>query len=106
RPAPAPEAGPVALVHLFLQLLHRDRGHAHLSLLLFLHPRDTTELLVVDEPRHSGIRAADGAIGVLAHLELAEAHAERVHEEEPSDERFAGSDDELDRLRRLDHAEE
>src|SRR5207249_2620277 len=49
----------------------------------------SAELLIVDELRHGRVRAADGTLGVLAELELAEAHAERVEQEEPSDERRA-----------------
>ncbi len=50
--------------------------------------------------------AADGALGIFAELELAEAHAERVDEQEAADERLADAEDELDDLGGLDDADQ
>src|SRR5215471_1769604 len=67
---------------------------------------DPAEGLIVHELRHGRVWPADDALGVLAELQLSEAHGERVHEEEPSDQRVAGIEDQLDRLGRLDHSQE
>ncbi len=67
--------------------------------------RDAAELVVVDELLDL-VRAAGGAVGVLAQLEGAEAHAERVDEQQAADERLADAEDELDDLGGLDDADE
>src|SRR5271170_949644 len=50
------------------------------------------------------MRAAERAIGIFAELELAEAHGERVEEQQTTDERFADADDELQRFGCLNRA--
>ena len=67
---------------------------------------DAAELLVVDQLGHGRMRAADRAVGVLAQLQLAEAHPQRVVDQEPADQRLAGAEDQLDRLGRLDRADD
>ena len=62
-------------------------------------------MVVVDELGHGGVGSADRALGVLAQLELAEAHGERVDEKQAADERFALAEDELDDFRGLDGAD-
>ena len=52
------------------------------------------------------MRAADRAIGILAQLQLAESHGQRVEQQQPADERFAFADDELQRFRRLNRADD
>ncbi len=96
-----------AVVQALLQL-----GRAHL-----LHPfpglrlgplrrRDAAERLVVDELGDRRLVAAHRAVGVLLELQLAPAHAQRVEEQQPADERLAGAEDQLDGLQRLQRADD
>src|SRR6185437_2619790 len=94
--------------------LQLDRSHLRDSvldgcsvhcLLLRFRP-NSAELLVVDQLGHGGMRAADRAIGVLAELKLAEAHAERVNQQQPPDKRLALAKDELDGLGGLNEAQQ
>src|SRR5829696_4274108 len=89
------------VVQLALEILNCDLRHAVL-LLGGGCLRDTAELLVVDEFGHGRILAADGAVGVLAKFHLAEAHAQSVVEQKPSDERLADPEYELEGLGGLD----
>src|SRR5215213_268946 len=91
----------LVIVQLALELFDRDLRHA---VLLFgrIGLRDAAELLVVDELRNRRVLAADRAVQILAELHLAEAHAQSIIEEEPSDERLADPEYELDSLRGLD----
>ena len=66
---------------------------------------DAAELVVVDQLGDGRVRAADGAVGVLAQLEGAEVHAERVDQQQAADERLADAEDELDDLGGLDDAD-
>src|SRR6266581_2133915 len=50
--------------------------------------------------------AADRAVRVLAQPQFAELHAERIHQQQPPDERFTGAQDELDDFGRLNDAEQ
>src|SRR5439155_20679102 len=61
-------------------------------------------LLVDGEVRDARLLAAHRALGIAPELDLAEAHAERVVGQEPPDQGLAHPDQELDGLRRLDHA--
>src|SRR5262249_11872695 len=63
------------------EFLRSDLRNRNAVLLFFT--TDTTELLIVDEGSNRGRGAADGAFGVLAQLELAEAHAKGIDQEEP-----------------------
>ncbi len=49
---------------------------------------DAAELVVVDELLDL-VRAADGAVGIFAELDGAEAHAERVDQQQAADEGLA-----------------
>src|SRR5918994_404076 len=89
------------MIHLLLELVHADLRHA-VDLLGTLSLRDAAELLVVDELGDGRVLAADGAVGVLAELHLAEAHVQGVVEQKPSDERLADPEYELDGLGSLD----
>src|SRR5581483_4714068 len=62
---------------------------------------DAAELLVVDEFRYRPVIAANGATRVLAQLEFAELHSESIKEQQPSDERVAAAQDQLDDLHGL-----
>ena len=53
-----------------------------------------------------GLCAADGALGILAQLELAEAHGERVDQKQAPNERLALAEDELDDLSGLNDADQ
>jgi hypothetical protein len=98
-------------VALFLELGGGDLGD---SVLQLCHPgafdgcwfRDNAaELVVVDQLRNGGVRAADGAVGILAELEFAEAHAQRVDQQQAADEGLALAEDKLDDLGGLDDAD-
>ncbi len=67
---------------------------------------DAAELVVVDQLGDGRVRAADGALGVLAQLEGAEVHAECVDQQEAADEGFADAEDQLDDFGGLDDADE
>ena len=50
--------------------------------------------------------AADRALGITRQLQLPEAHAERVIDDEPADQRLADAEKQLDRFGRLDRADD
>ncbi len=50
--------------------------------------------------------SARRAIRILAQLQLAEAHGQRVDEQQAPNERFARAENQLDRLSRLHYADE
>src|SRR5580704_10139900 len=52
------------------------------------------------------MRAAERAIGIFAQLEFAEAHGERVEEQQTADERFADADDEFQSFGCLNRADD
>src|SRR6478752_8607593 len=64
------------------------------------------ELDVVDVLGNRRRLAADRAVGVAAELDLGEGGRERVEEEQPADEAVADPDPELDRLVRLQRADD
>ena len=53
-----------------------------------------------------GAVAADRAVGIATHVHLVERRAERVEEEQPAGERLAASEDQLERLVRLERADD
>ena len=63
-------------------------------------------MLVVDEFLDRGVIAADRALGILAQLQFAEAHAERIDQQQAADERVAFAQNELDDLSGLDDADQ
>ena len=67
---------------------------------------DAAELVVVDQLGHGRVGAADGALGIFAQLQGAEAHAERVDQQQTADERLADAEDQLDGLGGLDDSDE
>src|SRR6185437_1097478 len=90
-----------------LQFLHTDLRDSVFQVgFLLCRGGDAAELLIVDELSDSRIDAADRALGVLAELEFAETHIQRVNEQKPPDQRLAFAEDELDHLGRLHHAHE
>src|SRR5439155_1123487 len=68
--------------------------------------RDAAELFVIDELLDGGVGPANRAVRLLPQLQLAELHAQRVEDEETPDERLADVHDQLERLGRLDHADD
>src|SRR5436190_1954644 len=95
----------VAAVELGLYLFYVDLTLAHLGLLRRRLLRHAAELMIIDQFRDGAMVAADGALGILAELQLAELHAEGVVEHEASDEGLADAEDQLDGLGRLDEAD-
>src|SRR5581483_11078003 len=94
----------VAAIEALLEFFHGQGRHA--SFHRFLLSTNAAELVVVNQLAHGGMRAAGGAVGILTQLELAEAHAERVHQHQASDERLAFAEDELDGFGGLHHADQ
>src|SRR5947209_17386423 len=88
----------VAAIAAALQLFWSDLRQLARSRRGRFLPADAAELLIVNQLRDGRMRAARGALGIFAQLELAEAHAERIHQQQPADERLAFAEDELDRL--------
>src|SRR5262249_386877 len=67
--------------------------------------RHSAERLVIDELANLP-RAARRAFGIAPPLQRPELHPQGIHEQQPSDERLADTKNELDRLVRLDDADE
>ena len=82
-------------------LLRRVRSPAGVGA-VELRRRHAAELLVVDQRRDGRVRAAHRAVRILAQLQLAELHPQRVEQQEPADQRLADAEDQLERLGRLD----
>ena len=68
--------------------------------------RRVAELDVVDVLGDRRVVAADRAVGVAAHRDLVERRPERVEEEQSPGERVAAAEDELERLVRLERADD
>ena len=68
--------------------------------------RDTAEGGVVDETGLGRDGGAKHALRVLSQLQLPELEAERVVQQEPTDQRLAAPEDEFHRLGRLEDADE
>src|SRR5204862_3002689 len=58
------------------------------------------------ERRNGWTYAANRTVGVFRQLDVAEAHAQRVVEKQTSHERLADSENEFDRFRRLNRADD
>src|ERR1700722_14353377 len=70
----------------------------------FLLPTNAAKLVVVYQLRDRGMRATHRAVGIFSQFQLAKLHAQSVNEQQPSNERLADSENQLDRLGRLHHA--
>src|SRR5437773_2897119 len=64
------------------------------------------ELLVIDQLFHGRMSAAHRAVGILAKLQFPEPHAQRIENQKTADERFADSDDQLDRFSGLNRTDD
>ena len=82
-------------------LVLRDLERTHLDWLL-----NTAELVVVDQFGDRRVRAADRAVGILAQLQRAEGHAQCVDQQETAHKGLSYLQNQLDRLGRLDHADQ
>src|SRR5215472_9363163 len=94
----------VAPIEARLQILGRNfwnTGHGARCLLA----ANAAEISIVDQLRYGAMRPADGAIGILAQLELAELHGKRVEEQQASDKRRALADDQLQSFGGLNRAD-
>ena len=91
-------------VELPLQFLRLDFRHRHRGLRLFA--ADAAELVVVNQFRQGRLGAAGRAVGVLAELQLAELHLQRVKDQQTPLQRLAGAEDELDGFVRLNRADD
>src|SRR5207249_3848078 len=67
---------------------------------------NAAKLFVIDELRDGGMGAAHRAIGILSQLQLAKLHAKGIEDQESADERLTDSQNQLDRLHRLDGADD
>src|SRR5271170_7262597 len=70
----------------------------------FFLPANAAKFVVVYQLRDRGMRAADRAIGILAQLEFAELHAQRVDQQQAADERLTHAENQLDHFGGLHHA--
>src|SRR5690606_666988 len=104
-PANVQNEGPIPGIQTALKLDNRDLGYA-LLLLAIRYRRNSAELLVVDQLRLGWMIAADRAIRILADLERAEAHLERIDHEESSDQRLAHARKHLDHFGGLQRPDE
>src|SRR5207248_10920439 len=69
-------------------------------------PGAGAELDVVDVVRDRRVLAADGAGRIAADRDLVELRGQRVEQEQPADKGFADSEQELQRLARLQRADD
>ena len=88
-------------------LLLLERGHVDLLDTVDLRGiagrrLDAAELVIVYERGHGRMGAAYRAIRVLAQFQLAEAHGQRIHQQQPPDQRLAHTQDQFDDLGCLD----
>src|SRR5206468_3067475 len=67
---------------------------------------EAAELVVIDELGDGWVVPAQGAPGIAADFELLKRHLERIVQQEPADERRPLTQDQFDRLGRLDAADE
>ena len=75
-------------------LLQFFRCHVqHGSSCPLLLATNAAEMLIVNQLRNCWMVAADRTVGVLAQLQFAKAHGERVHQKQASDERLARTQD-------------
>src|SRR5579883_200044 len=83
-----------------LQLNRGDLRNSilHSGLLYFLFRENATELLVVDQLFHRRMLAANRAVGILAQLQLAELHAQRINQQQAANQGVAFAEDQLDDL--------
>src|SRR5260370_33103603 len=93
-------------IELLFQFFHRNCGHVASRGHRRFRAADSAELLVVDQLGDRPVRAAGGAIGILAQLQFAELHAEGIDQQQSSGERIALPQNQLDGLGRLNHADE
>src|SRR4029079_11123462 len=97
----------LAAIHLRLQLFDRNLRDAAAGRLRMRGRRhNAAELLVIDERLDRRVIAADRAFRIPAQLQLAEAHLQRVVEQQAADERLPAPENQLDRLGRLDDADD
>src|SRR4051794_32042933 len=72
---------------------------------LFAHA-DTAELFVIDRFSNGGFVSADRAVHVATNLNFPNGHVEHADLKQPTDQRFAFSEEILDGFRGLNHAYE
>ena len=70
-----------------LQIFHLNLGNTVAHRLLL--STNAAKLVVVYQLRDCRMRTADGAVGILPQLQLAEFHSQRVDQQQSSDERIA-----------------
>src|SRR5262249_28159431 len=85
-----------------LELLDRDLRHPGRGGL----GNDTAKRFVIDQLRNGRVRTADDTVGIFAQLELSKTHPQSVDQEEAPDQRLSTAENELDRLSRLNDAEQ
>ena len=95
----------VSAIEPCLQLAGRNFGNTcgHGNMLL---SSNSAKLFVVDQLMDRTMVAANRARRILAQPQFAEAHSQRVKEQEPADQRFADAEDQLDRLHGLNRADD
>ena len=95
----------VAAIEARFQIARSDFGDGCLRRGSFF-TANAAELGVVNQLGDGAVCAAERAIGIFAQLQFAEAHGERIEKQQAADEMFAHADDELQRLGRLNRADD
>ena len=95
----------VSMIQPRLQLARRDLRHLHRRPGSFFAAH-AAEFVVVNELGDGSMRAAHRAVRILPQLEFTELHSQRVEKQQAPREILAGTEDELDRLHRLNRADD
>src|SRR3984957_3102970 len=95
----------VALVETRLQFLRCDLWNAQVRSLRFF-AANSAELVVIDELVDRAMLAAHRAIRILAQLQFAELHSERIEQKQATNETVAFSKNQLDRFHRLNRSDD
>ncbi len=95
----------VAAIHLGFYLNRIDLAFSDSRRWRWFMLGHAAELLIVNEFGNRGMRAAHGAIRILAQLQLAEAHRKCVVEQQAADQRLANSQNQFHRFGGLDQAD-
>ena len=70
-----------------LEFLGLNLGNLRARFGFGLFSANAAELVVINQFLDRRIRAADRALRILAHAQLAEAHSQRIHQQQAADQR-------------------
>src|ERR1700722_17853254 len=95
----------VAFIEPRLQFLWRDLWNRQIRRRGFF-PAHAAEFVVVDQLMDGAMLAAHRAIRILAQLQFAELHSQRIEQQQPADETVTPPENQLDRLHRLNRSDD